>query len=352
MKNNLINLFACLICSLLLFPRLALSENFILHSYEEGESSYAISAKLIDLASATIISSLDLPLDGTIINKEPIQILSNDSPMYICFTVDGWMGKNAGFFDSSEVVRYCIYTVGQNSLRILHSDSLKYVRFEYLYQYIGEQGFRLAIASATSDNYLFRPGRYSINDRFNIELISPIDENDLPPRYIDQTGNFKHLDRMPHSDKYHLYHTFHNSQYWLLKLNGQNDNIVDSLLLRTSGGQATTYAYSPSRDRFYCLHTNYEIHGELVEKNRNDFYIEPEVLIYDPNNLHLLQRYAIQDYPDGNFPGKENGVADVITDYLVYYFFEDDNWKIYAPAMLFIFDTRTNEASWLRVGWR
>jgi len=37
---------------------------------------------------------------------------------------------------------------------------------------------------------------------------------------------------------------------------------------------------------------------------------------------------------------------------IYYYYFWQDGYEGFDPAYLLIFDTRTNEASWLRVGWR
>jgi hypothetical protein len=55
---------------------------------------------------------------------------------------------------------------------------------------------------------------------------------------------------------------------------------------------------------------------------------------------------------EGGYIINEIGECDNIGPYMVYYYFAQEDYRYFSPAMLFIFDTRTNEATWLRVGWR
>lgn len=50
--------------------------------------------------------------------------------------------------------------------------------------------------------------------------------------------------------------------------------------------------------------------------------------------------------------GYEVGKAFSYGSYTYYYYFSGDGYGQFDPAYLLIFDTRTNEATWLRVGWR
>jgi len=66
-----------------------------------------------------------------------------------------------------------------------------------------------------------------------------------------------------------------------------------------------------------------------------------------------MESLAIQ-YPnsDSGYIGSGYGPCERIGPYFIYYFFDGEDYRYFSPAMLFIFDTRTNQATWLRVGWR
>ena len=107
-------------------------------------------------------------------------------------------------------------------------------------------------------------------------------------------------------------------------------------------------------DKLYIFDLNYEYHiyEPEWEKLYGQDWITPEVYIYDPISLDLIECDTIADFPKNNFPGIEYGLADVVGNYIVVYFFDCELREGFLPAMLFIFDTRTNTARWLNVGWR
>jgi hypothetical protein len=102
----------------------------------------------------------------------------------------------------------------------------------------------------------------------------------------------------------------------------------------------------------YVFHQNYEYYGKFLQKTRNDNWIQSHLLIYDIDDFSLIDSLSIPDYPAGDYIIADFDVADVIGNYIVYYYAQPGGIEDYTPAMLFIFDTRTNEAAWLRVGWR
>jgi hypothetical protein len=151
-----------------------------------------------------------------------------------------------------------------------------------------------------------------------------------------------------------LYYSLNNSRYWLIRINNGGSLVTDSLMAEDGSPSSAIFAYHPVTNKIYIFHLNFEQHGKFSEldKNYGDRWIQPQVLVYDPDTFQLMERHTITDFIPGNYPLVENGPADVIGDYIVYYFFDDEWMGKFNPAMLFIFDTRTNEATWLRVGWR
>jgi hypothetical protein len=327
-------------------------QKYVLTTYNLGADSlvYDICLKSIDIGSAVVEESLFLSNKGTIWLKTPIILGDYSNPFYLVITEDGEYSKNSGAI-GHPLVYYSIINKSHDRLRTIKSDSIEGAFISFLQQNANESGFRMQLKFDSTSRYSYTKGLYTLDNQLNLTLIHSVANAD-PPDQIEYLSNHKYLRPIAHLRSHELYFGFINSNYWLYKLPTARNAIDDSLLLRQSGGQATIFAYHQGRDKFYCFHLNYEMHGKFVEKNRRDYYCTPEVLVYDPNNLRLLERHTIVDYPEGNYPGKENGIADVVGDYIVYYFFQDDWMGIYAPAMLFIFDTRTSQATWLRVGWR
>ena len=328
---------------------------YFVNTYAESNDTlnapYPVQLLAIDLEQNAIADSLELFQSGSIINKKPAVLVRNNNAFLVAFSIDGPFAKNSITGLDNYIIRYAIIQFNDRRLNFIKSDSIIGGTIKLLEQYPNENGIRMSVIGDRDNIPLFATGIYSINaqNRFRLERRVPINEI---PESIGNLNGFGLLRKVWGDNVYHLYHSFHNTQYWLVKLDSARNAILDSLQLRYSGGQATVYAFHPERNRFYCFHLNYEMHGEYVTKNRQDYYTNPEVLIIDPVSLDIEQTIPVNDYPEGDYPGKENGLADVVGDYIVYYFFQDDWMGIYAPAMLFIFDTRTNETTWLRVGWR
>ncbi len=353
--RRLCNFLFIMACVFLTLTGISVGQTYFINAYvSHGDSAsnfMQIHTIMVDLDQQEIIDSTVLADSGTILNRTPMTVSNTRGTFLISFWANGMMAKNSGFTSGLSNLHYALFFNQNGNIHDLRRDEISAANINLLYKVPYEQGFRLGIVSDTGNVVILRPGVYGLNrnDRFEFERGVPINEI---PGSIGNLDGYSLLRKIWESDRYHLYHSFYNSQYWLVKLNDGNDAVVDSLQLRQSGGQATIYAYHPDRNRFYCFHLNYEMHGQYTHKYREDYYIEPEVLIYDPISLELLEQLPVADYPEGDYPGRENGIADVVGDFIVYYFFEDDWMGRFNPAMLFIFDTRTNEATWLRVGWR
>jgi hypothetical protein len=354
-STSLAGLVLTVACVFFGMTSLGTAQSYFVNAYvSPGDSASLfkqVQTIVVDLDQKATTGNIVLADSGTILDKVPISLSNVRGRFLVSFWAVGMMAKNSGFGGGISNLRYSITRYQDGNMRVLREAEVPAASINLLDQALDDGGFRLGVVSDTGDAVVMQPGIYRINnqDRLSFERGVSIDEI---PGSIGNLGGFALLRKVWGADQYHLYHSFHKTQFWLVKLDDVDGSVLDSLQLRQSGGQATIYAFHPTRDRFYCFHLNYEIHGQYTHKYRDDYYIEPEVLIYDPATLQLLEQHPIADYPEGQYPGRENGLAEVVGDYIVYYFFEDDWQGIFAPAMLFIFDTRTNEASWLRVGWR
>jgi hypothetical protein len=333
------------------FRSLAIAQFYYLNSYDGPPDQEVIHVKSIDLSLKTVLSDITFTGLGVILDKNPVVLDLNNRKYLISFSENGGFNKNSDMGLPHYVTYYSILRSQNGNLTIIHEDSLIGEQIHYLEQFPGEQGFRFAITTDSTSDFILLHGLYSLNQGMRFRLIRQIPLLD-EPGYLGEIGGFEFLSKVPYSDQFHLYWSFHSMQYWLVKLNNSNNAVIDSLQLRHSKGESIPFAFHPGTNKFYSFYVNWEMHTSMIEKTRQDEYINPEVHIYDPGDLHLIQNIPIADYPDSLYPGQEYGLADVVGDYIVYYFFQQDDVVNFAPAMLFIFDTRTNEATWLRVGWR
>jgi hypothetical protein len=322
------------------------------YSQANTEGTAVITIKSINLDSANVVDSLNLNNRGYIPIKKPVILQDNQRIYLLTLSQISHMSKNSYPADSP-CVYYSVVTSNNGILRSIRSDSIRNSIIDIIDQNDNEQGFKFGLTKYNDTTTIYPSGIYTLNSDFRFRFLRPYISVDMPGT-IHNIDSFDFITKLPNDAANGMYYGFKNSQWWLAKLN-KSSNIIDSLQLRYSGGAATLFAYHPLRDKFYCFHLNYEMHTGLMDsvyKHREDFYVAPEVLIYDPITLELTNRYSIEDYPAGGYPGRENGLADVVGNFIVYYFFAEDMYYRYDPAVLFIFDTRTNEATWLRVGWR
>jgi hypothetical protein len=331
----------------------ALAQHYYVNVYDSTEQhGFGIYVKSIDLNIAVIQGSIFLNKYGVIRGKKPVSIILNNREFFISFSENGGFNKNSQMGLGNYVVNYLIFTDSDNQLNEIVSDSIVGVTLGYVDQFSSEEGFRFGLRSDDNERDVLPEGIYGLQQDLNF-ILKQRKPASIRPDILRNIDNYHYLRRIFSASSRNLYTSYpyaHN----VIRLNNGNTRVIDSLRFPSEEGQIDLYTYHPVADRIYLFHLNYEIHGKFTESERNydDNTEEPQVLIYDAETFGLVETLPIPNYPDGDYPGPEEGIADIAGDFIVYYFFEDDWIGRFSPAMLFIFDTRTNEASWLRVGWR
>jgi hypothetical protein len=171
-------------------------------------------------------------------------------------------------------------------------------------------------------------------------------ESDFPT-----IGEFRYFNRLNGRNN-RLCWVEKNNWVYILKINLDQRILIDSLNL----GYVTNYSYlfalseDDSLIYSFSVNWNYLSGPEETQKEEID---QSYLKIFRADNLGVIDSIGIP-YPslDIGYANREIGNCDWVGPYLVYYFFEQEAAAIFSPAMLFIFDTRTNETTWLRVGWR
>ena len=107
--------------------------------------------------------------------------------------------------------------------------------------------------------------------------------------------------------------------------------------------------YNESANKIYTFITPYKMYSYSPPVYSADT-MSMAICIYNPSTLD--QTDSISYSVGESYAAMEIGPAESLGPYLYYYYFWQDGYEGFDPAYLLIFDTRTNEATWLRVGWR
>ena len=164
-------------------------------------------------------------------------------------------------------------------------------------------------------------------------------------------SGFRFFNRMRNGNN-RIYWNLIDRGMYLLNIDVTNRILIDSLNVGNDMDYSYLFALSSDDSLIYFFHINSNILGGPEEQQKKS--IGPSYLLgFRASSLILVDSIPII-YPslDYGYSFAEIGNCDWVGPYLVYYFFHGEDYRYFSPAMLFIFDTRTNEATWLRVGWR
>jgi hypothetical protein len=191
-------------------------------------------------------------------------------------------------------------------------------------------------------------------------LITPIGEvNDADSLY-PQINGFRYFWKISqHNDSIYwdVSNDPRNDGAYLLKLDVPNRRLLDSVYICDFGQVTPRFALSSNDSIIYAFILNESC---WANTEYGDTVIpQPSFLkIFSTKDLSLLDSIPIPNpVPDSNcasfgYDDWDEDIYDRTGNYLVYFFMGSVAIERFVPAMLFIFDTRTNQATWLRVGWR
>jgi hypothetical protein len=338
---------------LYLVPVISIGQSYLLASYEDNprnEFEY-VYLKLIDLETATIRDSLLLSDDGTIYTPTPIKLTVKDSSYFLTFISKGEFDKNT-YVGNCRI--YWWITSGANHINLIKCDSLLNASMGSPDIYEDKPFFYFGIRNEKTRKPLLKDGLYDLDSNFNFHQVSP-SKVEKPSLHLVNQGSYHQIDNLNEPNIWNLYSAIGgDGQFVILRVNTFNDTIVDSLRLSAPFKMSKVSAFHPSTGKLYCFFLNYvyKCRSEDLNKVYGQDWGSPEVVIYDPHTLVELDRIKIADCTEEDYAGMAFGRAEIVGDFIVYYYSDSEGIEQFEPAMLFIFDTRTNEARWLRVGWR
>lgn len=327
-----------------LIVSIAQAQDYALNTYDgaSSEGLRTVKTMFINLETKSVISSIIVGQQGQIMNKTPLRISLGTDRFLINGVMEGCFCQNSMAGDED---RARITIISQHTRAIEASYAEDGLGLIYFTQAPDASVF--VCAESTEGQRRRMNGDFTLNSAFRLSLRTerPSDYN---PLFFPGTGDFPVI--QPLSATFDLYKSWIPRRRFILKLDHDTGDIVDSLQLENNPDRTHVLAVVDSL--LYVFNQNYEFYGKTIRKGPEDDRIESHLLIYNALDFSLLDSMPIPDYPAGDYIGGEFGTADVVGAYVVYYYFVGEGIDRFAPAMLFIFDTRTNEASWLRVGWR
>jgi hypothetical protein len=301
---------------------------------------YIIKTKFIDLDNKVISREITTSQEGDIINIKPIEIALPRDTILLSIIMNNCYCKNTrpGNYD-------CLISILNKLSRniILHINIPGQMITGIMPDIDGLIYLKGILRE--NDNYSEIDGIYELGDNFNLNKIRNIPSDYFPNSLIiNSTGE------MARKIKDNIYYDVFQGNYYIMKTN-DTGILIDTL--RLENFESRNMIFSLVDTILYIFSLNYEVHlpGENYKGYHQD-WIEANVRKYNSNTFALIDSIPLPDYPEGDFIGGSYGVGDIVGPYIVYYYGEEGNLELLYPAMLFIFDTRTNEASWLRVGWR
>ncbi len=322
----------------------ALCQNYILNTYKRCDSCdfKQIATVFVDLENSAITDEIIISNYGDIVNNIPVKIGNNRHSYLInailqgCYCANTSMGKRK--------TRIVVIDGESHQIRISYDDTTLFI-----YHFENRNSNRIFITAGSelsNRDSLF--GEYSLgkNWRFSELRRYPVNFN---ANYYGRIGRFWPLEGI--DTLLNIFSNIQDDYLYLIKADAQRRVILDTINAGNSYTEAIIYTVKDTT--LYLFHLNCERHAGLSsDKDYGENWIYSRVTIYDAHSMNPIDSVRIPDYPHGDYIVNEHGVADVIGPFIVYYFFYQESLEVNSPAMLFIFDTRTNETTWLRVGWR
>jgi hypothetical protein len=143
----------------------------------------------------------------------------------------------------------------------------------------------------------------------------------------------------------------HNANY-LLRIDVNKKVLLDSLRIPDKRSHSCLFALSEDYSRIYTFHFFAQYEHTYYENGPPPF-LPSYIKVYRADTLVLLDSFPVPAPSMAKgYVAAEWASAKRINDYIVYYFFQDEGIEFFDPAMLYIFDTRNNESTWLNIGWR
>jgi len=343
-----IKLLAAALTIILIFSNMVSAQYYYVHGYGSlsDENGFNVNAVYkINLSSKTIEDSLVFNVNGEFTDKKPIAIPSHNNILLLSTLSNGMISKNSEYSNTPNSYYFLYNPI---SFNIISQDSMSNTLILKAENTSNERillnwvGFEPNVVGDFLSSYSL--------SRIDNRLVE-IERNDYQNEPVEDIfiGRYKNPHKFGENNESIFYYDMLNEDYINIFSVNHSDNIILEKQEGNCSDECLVYGYSPQNNYIYVFSLRFLL---------TSTYPNIESPNSVQNNIHVIdastfEHINIIDLNLGDiYLAHELGAADYFDGYLIYYFFKGDGYGQFDPAYLLIFDTRTNEASWLRVGWR
>ena len=300
----------------------------------------------VSLDNYAITDSLTLECRGAFFDKYPLEIDFPDVPFLLNFIQNGLPAKNA-FPPKGRMDSY-YFIINRNSFEVVSFDSLPGRGIAGI-EKISENRISFRWFDEGNHDRPTQEDQIGIGNNRRLRIFSSNDY-DWPDFSENDIGEFKSPKPLLSEGDTTIYWDTESSlpNIYLFKHN-PSIGIIAQALLGDRTEMNIVVGYSESANNIYCFITPFTMYSYSPPVLSVDT-LNMIVLKFDPFTLNQIDSIVIP--VEEAYGASEIGTAESLGHYLYYYYFWQDGYEGFDPAWLLIFDTRTNEATWLRVGWR
>lgn len=336
-------ILAFLIALSLVAQNYALSQTYYYTcSYEESSWGTNVLFSKIDLDTRIIVNTVSLPLRGQILLKNPIIVERHNRKLFIVNAFNGLSGKNTELLTET-VTNYGV--IGQD-INVLKIGQIEGVQI-YSLEWPGNSGIWVKFINSLGGH---KRGLINLRTNNGVDF-SRVEEDPYNDSDYPIISGFRYFEKISERNDRLYWNTTRAGRY-LLSIDIQDNRLIDSLSLETEKEYSNLFGLSDNDSLAYVFYMNHNYLGHPTDMRKLEID-QSYVKIFDTGDFSVIDSIDIPYPPiDSGYVGRETGSINKIGPYFVYFFFSGEDYRYFSPAMLFIFDTRTNEATWLRVGWR
>ena len=315
-------------------------------SYATNSFGTDILVSKVDLDSKEIAASTTIPIGGELQFKKPI-IFSRGIHNYYCvLTLNGLPAKNAQISSSGLVTNYAILN---EELDLILTGNVPDIQLlDYLYSQEGD--IEIKILRDQAQQTYRKKAKLSLPNNNRLHLREEIDDPWIDENYPIISG-FRYFKKIENGNERQYWNVTFEGTY-MLSLDIENNILLDSMNVESGFDHFHLFGLSQHDSVTYVFNMNHNMVGG--PQHQKKLTVDPSyVRLFDTFSFEQLDSIGIPYPPlDSGYVGGTTGSIDRVGDYFVFFDLNGEDHRYFSPAMLFIFDTRTNEADWLRVGWR
>ena len=323
---------------------IAEAQYYYINTYLSGNNGEMKNAILkIDVDQKRIVDSLMLNAKGEFVYKSPRNMRFNGhNEIMMTLIVNGISGKNSNG-GNNPTTHYII--INKQNFNILGQDSIP----SLMASEIDEMNRDTILISMFNLQIGWQKIKFILN--LNSNRFREISRRNFDAGRADYPiiGPFINPIQICNMNNIAYYYDLTNNGEIVIFASDTLNNIMFQRNVGDITKEAVLAGCSSLNNLLYSMTFKYKILSFFPPDTFDDS-IHNEIIRIRSNNFQVIDTIAI-DLGEANFPN-EYGQADGIGNYLIYYFAKGDCGDCFDPAYLLIFDTRTNEATWLRVGWR